>query len=70
MVSCFCADRYPELHLFAEDDEDRKQSDSIIYEGPRDSGKLGNWILRQLPTNVVHLKKYTDFQKEFIDGKV
>jgi thiol-disulfide isomerase/thioredoxin len=61
---------YPEFHLFAEDDEDeRSPTDAIQYVGPHDGGKLGNWVLRQLPTNVVHLKKFADFEKEFIDGK-
>ena len=64
---------YPEFHLFVGEEEDgqheRDVSDAIEYEGSRDGVKLGNWVLQQLPTNVVNLRKFSDYKKEFEDSK-
>lgn len=70
--ACRHIDSYPEIHLFNgdedNDDDGRSATDSIEYDGPRNAVKLGKWILRNLPSNVNHIKRFSEYQKEFVTG--
>jgi thiol-disulfide isomerase/thioredoxin len=58
--ACKGVEGYPEFRLFVseedDDGEERSTEDAIPYKGPRDSKRLGNWVIEKLPHNVVRLE--------------
>ena len=59
----------PVLMLFnGDEDDDRRFSDGIEYHGGKSDKKLAQFVLRNLPSNVVHIKHFSAYNKEFVIG--